>query len=116
MITTALSERRAAYENYDTPESVPEFELVPLKAPSGDHQTDYREVAGEDHQEVSRSSGPARMSSVGVRQGLLHAGNRPSKRSPTKGTQGRSGRLPQLGGIPGKCAAAKFVRSSSGVG
>ena len=44
--------RRFSYENYASPESVPEFELVPLKAPSGDHLTDYRGVARKDNQEV----------------------------------------------------------------
>ena len=52
MIPTTQSDRRAAYENYATPDAVPEFELVPLKAPSGDHLTDYRGVARKDNQEV----------------------------------------------------------------
>ena len=52
MLASTQSERRAAYENYPTPESVPEFEIVPLRAPSGDYLTDYRGVARKDNQEV----------------------------------------------------------------
>ncbi len=52
MLASPQSERRAAYENFASPESVPEFELVPLKAPSGDHLVDYRGVARKDNQEV----------------------------------------------------------------
>ena len=43
---------RRAYENFAAPDAVPEFELVPLKAPSGEYLTDYRGVARKDNQEV----------------------------------------------------------------
>lgn len=53
MLASNQTERRGAYDTANSPDEVPLFELVPLRAPSGDHLTDYRGVAGEDHQEVS---------------------------------------------------------------
>lgn len=44
MIATAQAECRGAYETVNSPEEVPLFELVHLRAPSGDHLTHYRVV------------------------------------------------------------------------
>lgn len=52
MLASTQPERRAAYETVNSPEGVPLFELVPLRAPSGDHLTDYWGVARRDNQEV----------------------------------------------------------------
>ena len=49
---TSESHQRRTYESFTSPDEVPEFELVPLRAPSGDYLTDYSGVARKDNQEV----------------------------------------------------------------
>ena len=52
MDPSSTNERRATIENFATPEEVPEFELAPVKGPTGYCLTDYRGVARKDNQEV----------------------------------------------------------------
>ena len=52
MLAQAVSDRRAAYENFATPEEVPRVGLVPIRGPGGQVLAAYRGVEREDNHEI----------------------------------------------------------------